>query len=520
MTYVFRNNTIERFLPGNYMFSGYDDFTEVPDADDYLWWYQVPFNYNNEKLALEVNSYSQKLNYIVDKIEGKSLVVISLEIWYNVNSNESDWSVKIAVEHFNQSIREISNIKSNVKVLDIHEFTHRYPMSELIDWKYYFISQMPINPRLSREFQLWFDDKMRSMALKRKKCLVLDLDNTLWYGILGEDGVNGIQLSGYYPGKAFHYWQEGLKELLNNGVILTICSKNNEQDILELWRTRTDMVLKESDFSCKRINWNDKATNIQEIAKELNIGLDSLVFIDDNPTERELVRSMLPMVETPEWPANPYELPLFYQSLVNKYFRVYSVTDEDKKKHEQYRQNANRNQEMLKFSRMEDFLRSLEMKLTIEMVNPASLQRVAQMTQKTNQFNLTTKRYTEADIKKLMDNGEMIYTLAVADKFGDSGITGCIILCKTELGWNIDTLLLSCRILGKGIERAFVKYVLAQFDDSIVTAEYIPTDKNSQVCSFYDNLGFEVCSEKDGRKCYKVRTNMLNLWIEDYYSIN
>ena len=517
MTYVFRNNTIERFLPGDYIFSGYDDFSAVPNADAYLWWYQVPIKYNRDQLVAEVESYAQRLVWAVDQIGDKPLLVLTLESVYDVNSNISDRRLVRAIETFNSIAWDLATTKANIQVVDFGSFWNQYPAHERIDWKYYFLSQMILNPRLAGDFRKWLDEQRRAIALKRKKCLVLDLDNTLWGGVLGEDGMDGIQVDGDYPGKAYHYWQEGLKELERNGVILAICSKNNQTDVEALFAAR-EMPLSLKDFACTRVNWNDKATNIREIAQELNIGLDSMVFVDDNPTERELIRQQLPMVSVPEWPSQLYELPMFYAQLVNDYFSVYTLTAEDKKKTEQYRQNANRAQAQAQFTDMEDFLRSLEMKLTIAPATDVTISRIAQMTQKTNQFNLTTRRYTESDIRLLLNNGAQIWTLAVADRFGDNGITGLMIL-KPDNGWNIDTLLMSCRVLGKGIEEAFFKSVISRYN-GVLTAQYIPTAKNGQVAEFYERMGLKLERMNDGgMKEYSAQIETLDTIIKDYYKI-
>lgn len=520
MTYVFRNNTIKRFLRGEYQYSGYNDFSSIPDADAYLWWYQLPIKYNISQLVDEVMLFADKLQYIANQISSKPFHVITIVNTGVPNVIMSDIRLSQAIEHFNSTAYSLAQEKNNVKVVDFEDFTNRYPLAELIDWKFYYLYQMPLNPKLANDFHQWFTKQQDRIALKRKKCLVLDLDNTLWFGILGEDGVEGISFDGDYPGKAFAHWQEGLKQLKESGIILALCSKNNEADVQELWNKRPEIILKEEDFVAKRINWQDKATNIQSIASELNIGLDSIVFIDDNPTERELVRQLLPMVEVPEWSSNPYDLPMLYKELIEKYFKVYSITEEDKNKTEQYHQNALRQQQQSQFTSFEDFVRSLNIELTIQPVNEVTLKRVAQMTQKTNQFNLTTKRYTENDIQRLLSDGAQMYTLSVADKFGDSGVTGCIILVPDANGWEIDTLLLSCRILGKGIEYAFVKNVLAILDGGkAISAKYYPTDKNGQVANFYDALGFVLVKESNGNKYYQILVNELDLRIEDYFTI-
>jgi FkbH-like protein len=346
------------------------------------------------------------------------------------------------------------------------------------------------------------------------------LDNTLWGGILGEDGPDGIKIGGDYPGKAFLYFQKGLLELNKNGVILAVCSKNNEQDVMDLWENNPFLVLRKEHFAAYRINWQDKATNLKELAEELNLGLDSFVFVDDNPSERELIKQLLPMVTVPDFPAQPYELPLFFKKLVEDYFKVYAITEEDKKKTDQYKANAQRLSFQKSFSDFGDFIRSLDIHLTIASANDYNIPRIAQMTQKTNQFNLTTKRYTDADIKVMIEKGGRVYCLSVADRFGDNGITGCMIVNGCE----IDSFLLSCRILGKGIETAFIKKVFQMLHNQGVTelkAKYLPTAKNAQVREFYEKVGMQCVAENEqGEKDYKANLSAMDLTIEDYYKID
>lgn len=519
--YIFRNNTIERFFDKDASFSGYDDVSIIPvDADRFIWFYQLPIKYDQSILVEEIKGYSEKISYVLSQIDSsKTMVALTMELFYAVPFTDDSHQLRAAIDNYNQRLVELSDDYNNLKVIDFSEFTHRYPASELIDWKFYFISQMGLNPRLAKEFKLWFSHKLDEIALKRKKCLVLDLDNTLWGGVLGEEGIEAIQIGGDYPGKAFLYFQEALLELSKSGVILAICSKNNEQDVLDAWEKNPFLVLKKEHFATYRINWTDKATNIKEMAEELNISLDSFVFVDDNPAERELIKQLLPMVEVPEFPAQPYELPMFFQKLVEDFFKVYSITDEDKKKTQQYKANASRAQEQRNFADFTEFLRSLNIQMTIEQANEFNIQRIAQMTQKTNQFNLTTKRYTDADIRKFLQEGWRIWCLSVADKFGDNGITGCIMVNGSE----IDTLLLSCRILGKGIEFAFLKRVLSHLcEEGVgeVKASYLPTMKNHQVSDFYDKNGFTILSEEpDGAKKYNISLANANLEIEDYYHV-
>jgi len=519
--FVFRNNTIERFFPKEYSFSGYDDISYIPtNAEGYVWFYQVPIKYDQAVLANEVRSYAQKFSFMLAQTDSKkTLIALTMDDIYSVPFTDDDFQLVSAIADYNNVLYDAERANLNVKVIDIREFTRQYLVSELMDWKFFFISQMGLNPKLSKAFQTWFSQKLESIALKRKKCIVLDLDNTLWGGVLGEDGVEGIKIGGEYPGKAFLFFQKALLELSKAGVILTVCSKNNEQDVLDVWEKNPFIVLKKDHFAAYRIDWTDKATNIKEIAEELNIGLDSFVFVDDNPAERELIKQMIPMVAVPDFPEQPYGLPVFFKFLVDTYFKVYSVTDEDRMKIEQYKANASRAQAQKGFTDLNKFLESMDIRMTIEMANEYNVQRIAQMTQKTNQFNLTTKRYTDADIKGQLAEGWKTYSICVSDKFGDNGITGCIIINGNE----IDSFLLSCRILGKGIEIAFIKTIFGMMKEQGVKkmkARYVPTFKNAQVKDFYEKCGFMCISESaDGVKNYVIDLGNTDLIIESYYHI-
>ena len=311
-------------------------------------------------------------------------------------------------------------------------------------------------------------------------------------------------------------------ELAKRGVILTICSKNNERDVLDLWEKNPFVLLRKEHFSAWRINWRNKADNIRELSEELNIGLDSLVFVDDNPTERELVRQMLPMVEVPEFPKQPYMLPDFLISLSDRYFRVYSVTEEDRRKTEQYKASVSRTQERKKFVDFDQYLQSLEIEMRIEPMSSFNVSRIAQMTQKTNQFNLTTRRYSEMDLMGFFSGGWLIYCLSVKDRFGDNGITGAVLLRPIDGGYEIDSFLLSCRILGKRIEEAFLSGILNMLRNSsvkLVKASYVPTSKNMQVSGFYEQADFILDGhDKDGSKFYHLEMGA-EIKIPSYYKI-
>ena len=517
--FIFRNQTVEPFFcEEDIGYSGYDDISTIPsDAERFIWFYQVPFNSNSQQLSNEVATYFDKLKLVLAQTGGREMWVFSLVNLFRCRLVGNETLVDDVIGQFNEGVSQLSHENKNLRIIDFSEFTSTYTAEQLVNWKFYFISQTQLSTKLSKDFALWFSRKEEELALKRKKCLVLDLDNTLWGGILGEDGVAGIKIGGDYPGKAFLYWQQALLELSKTGVILTVCSKNNEPDVMEAWEKNPFMVLGKDNFSAWRINWQDKATNIQELAKELNIGLDSMVFIDDNPTERALIRQMLPSVTVPDFPDKPYGLMTFFQELVNKYFRVYSITEEDREKTKQYKANAMRTAERSKFVDMDSYLESLQIEMTVMPVDEFNLSRIAQMTQKTNQFNLTTQRLTEQDIREQIDRGWEIYCLSVSDKFGDNGITGAIFISPDH---HIDNLLLSCRILGKGIEQAFVSSILNRIRNNgikEVTAQYVPSKKNGQTSEFYDKLGFKLISDSENKNYMLELSDELP--IKDFYNI-
>ncbi len=516
--YVFRNFTVENLF-GNpeFIYSGYNDILTCDyQSDVYLWLYFVPVALNRSKLKDEIKTYFQSIELIYNNVPANgTFLIFTLRDFYNIKYQNADFSVENEIDNFNRQVVQFAKERQNVKVVDISDFVCRYSVNQLVDWKFFCLSKMIINPKLATSFKSWFFEQFDKIQYKRKKCAIFDLDNTLWGGVIGEDGSNGIKIGGNYPGSAFLMFQEGLVELMNAGVILAICSKNNENDVLEVFRENPYMRLKREDFSAVRINWDSKAENIKQIAEELNIGLESIIFIDDNPIERELVKAFLPEVEVPDFPEQPYELLPFFSFLVEKYFSVYELTDEDKLKNSQYKANQQRDLAKSKFIDYSDYLKSLEIEIRIENANKFNIPRIAQLTQKTNQFNLKTKRYTEANIRKIISENNLVFCLNVKDKFGDSGITGVLILKRlSDAEIEIDTFLLSCRILAKDIEFAFLNEILSiQKQNGIryVNAVYMPTNKNSQVSSFYEKAGFTLVDEELGMKKYKLDLNNITL---------
>ncbi|MGA2399065.1 MAG: HAD-IIIC family phosphatase [Steroidobacteraceae bacterium] len=345
--------------------------------------------------------------------------------------------------------------------------------------------------------QFWHDaadDLCRTLKRQRtaaKKCLVVDCDNTLWGGIIGEDGLEGIALGEDFPGSAFRDFQQQLLTLRSQGVMLAICSKNNESDVWEVFERHDGMVLKREHFVAHRINWQDKAANIEQIAEELNIGLDSLVFVDDSPTEIAFVSNNLPMVTCIQVPNDVARFPLSFNS-----FRLFDrerISEEDGVRSDMMLQERGRKALGASLT-SEEFARALELSVDFFDVQAEHVTRVTQLINKTNQFNLTTRRRTAGEVSNLCETaGVKIFAWRVADRFGDYGLVGVVILQRAGDSIDIDTFLMSCRVLGRGVEdavfAAIADYAALQ-NATKLRGQYVPTNKNSLVADLYRDHGF------------------------------
>jgi len=495
--YIYRNFTVENLFKGiGASYSGYGDISHIPkEAKNYIWFYLPPVKMNQNELITELFDFQNKFQLLFEQIPvSKTVIAFTITTLFDIKFENGNFSLLDSINSFNNLLIETASNNSNLKIIDIRDFQKNVNQS-LLDWKYYYISQSLITPKLNSSFKLWFEQKLEAIQGKRKKCLILDLDNTLWGGILGEDGIEGIKIGDTYPGLAFLNFQENILEAASNGVIIAICSKNNEEDVLEAFSNHPFQLIKEKHISAHRINWQDKVTNIQELSDELNIGLDSFVFIDDNPIERERVKQMLPMVEVPDFPEHPYLMSSFFGEMYHNYFQLYHLTKEDKNKTQQYISNSERSINQKTFASIDDYLESLKMELEVIEANKFTIPRIAQMTQKTNQFNLSTKRYTENDLYEFINQSSLVHCLSVRDKFGDNGISvASIVFINGEVA-EIDSFLLSCRILGRNIENAYVDFLINLiYDKGIkkIIAKYIPSQKNRQTESFYENNGFTL----------------------------
>ncbi|MGH1402753.1 MAG: HAD-IIIC family phosphatase [Alphaproteobacteria bacterium] len=407
---------------------------------------------------------------------------------------------------FRNAINAINNFLSDDFLdqedilIDVAHIAETVGLNDWHDPAFWHMAKLPFSQNF---VPLYADHVCRVIAAlkgKSKKCLVLDLDNTLWGGVIGDDGLENIRIGqGDTIGEAYTAIQKMAKSLRDRGIILAVCSKNEDSIARNVFQKHPEMVLKEKDISVFQANWNDKASNITAIAKTLNIGTDSLVFMDDNPAEREIIRQNLPEVCVPELPEDPSYYPRYIYAA--GYFESLSFSEEDKKRADLYAQNTQRIELKNSIPDYDTYLQSLSMEAKIEPFDSVNMSRISQLINKTNQFNLTTRRYTEKEVIKLTNNPDT-YTLQarLIDRFGDNGIVSAII-CRIEGKgkiWNIDTWLMSCRVLKRRLEEAVLQRIIQDAQNSgaeTLIGTYIPTDRNALVQNHYKDLGFKKGEE-------------------------
>ncbi|MFT0533497.1 HAD-IIIC family phosphatase [Castellaniella hirudinis] len=417
-------------------------------------------------------------------------------------SNSALWLVK----RLNRLIRE-SAPTHGVDVLALDMLAERDGLAAWHDIRLWHRAKQYVTPLAGPCYGEHAARLIRARRGGSAKCLVLDLDNTLWGGVIGDDGLAGIVLGqGSAEGEAYLAFQRYVQALSRRGVILAVCSKNDMTNAVQPFKSHPDMLLRLEDIACFVANWQDKATNLRHIAKTLNIGVDSLVFVDDNPFERNLVRQALPMVRVPELPEDPS----FYVDTVARsgYFESVTLTQEDLQRAVQYQANLQRAALLESQTDLGAYLNSLDMVLEWSRFNPTNLPRIVQLIHKSNQFNLTTRRHTEEDIDSMMRAGQgALLSLRLVDRFGDNGIIAVVMALPDRThadlpdAWRIDTWLMSCRVLGRQVERATLR-VLIQLARAAgmkyLIGEYLPTAKNGMVASHYKDLGFDRIRETDG----------------------
>ena len=462
-----------------------------------------PFSHGfPERLAARVDQLLQRIERVVGLHQrnspGVPLFLATMPIPVNIANPVSAAQHCAApfalVSRVNQKIYEVAGLDDGVHVLDLASWA-AFEGSVHADAMVDFLARQPLSAKGQVGFALFIARCLRPLIIPRRKVLALDLDNTLWGGVVGEDGVNGLKLGHEFPGNIHLRIQRELLELRHRGVLLVMLSKNNEVDARQAFESLPDMVLKWDDFAVRKINWNHKHENLREVARELGLGLDSFAFLDDSDYEREQMRQVMPEVLILNESPDPLQTlrALWETDAFDSFF----VTSEDRRRHEDYALRGARNVEAHQddLDDLEAFLKSLEMEATIEEIGPSNMERVVTMLGKTNQFNLTTRRHSRAQVQTMLASpGSIALALRLRDKFGDQGIIALLLAIPAEDDGTlvVDSFLVSCRALGRGVEDALWAAMSRRADRQSVRrleAEYIPTAKNSIVAGLYDRLG-------------------------------
>ena len=462
--------------------------------------FHFPYNISDNERKLLVNEKINQIENIIKCFEknlNSKLIITNFNIpSYSPNGiteTKSDFGFHEMIEELNRSLRNISKTHSSVYVYDFNHFVSKYGEKNIFDYRQFHVGDIQIALNFIPSFAYELMSYIKPITGTNKKCIVLDLDNTLWGGIIGEDGFDGIELGHSSNGKAFVDFQKELLSLWNHGIILAINSKNNFDDAMKVINEHPNMILRKKNFASIQINWDDKAQNLKQIAEEINIGLNSIAFFDDDKINRERIKQEFPEVLTIEVPDDPSQFSLILKNLND--FNVLQRTDEDIKRGQMYAQQRERKELEKSISNLDDFLEQLDIKVKMKNSNEFLIPRISQLTLKTNQFNLTTRRYQEEEIRNFTNDHKFIVGCAqVLDKFGDNGITGVYIINKQDKIWSIDTFLLSCRIMGRGVENGILSQILIDAKHNGVEeirANFIPTQKNKPAENFLPDFGFQ-----------------------------
>jgi FkbH-like protein len=395
------------------------------------------------------------------------------------------------VETLNRELAE-RLAAEDVFLLPLRQVLTRVGTTHGLDPKLRVMARVPLAAPALHEIARYSLRYVKPLKGLTRKCVVLDLDGTLWGGIVGEVGPDGIQLGPTAPGVEFVEFQEALLNLTKRGILLAVCSKNNPDDVLPVLRHHPSMVLREEHLSALRVNWRNKADNLRDIADELNIGLDALVFIDDNPHERELIRQVMPEVLTVELPRDPAQFRRVLEDLSD--FELLALTNEDEIRVAEYQGARKRKALERSSASLGDYLHSLGIKAEVTRAAAAQIPRLAQLFNKTNQFNTTTRRYQAADVERFVrSDAHHVYVLRVTDRFGDHGLVGAAVVREEGATWRIDSLLLSCRVMGFSVETALLAHVEAAARARAVhrlIGDFLPTAKNRPAEDLYRRHGF------------------------------
>ena len=453
-----------------------------------------------------------EIDFVLRNLQKTSLVLINKFTALSFSSlNIRKNKFEELADQLNQHLEK--KIPANVRVVELEKVVANIGLGKSLDLRYFYSSKALYTVDFFKAYAEYIKPLVMSVNGKAKKALIFDCDNTLWKGTLGEDGFDNIEMSSKTKDGAIFAEIQAISLALNKqGVLIGLCSKNNPEDVDEVIKSHSDMQLSSEHITINKSNWSDKVANLKEIVDELNIGLDSLVFIDDSSFEVNLIKEQLPEITVLQVPKELHEYPKMLRENIGLFYN-FSFTAEDRTKKEMYNQQANREAVKKEFIDIGDYLASLELKMIILKNDQSIIPRISQLSQKTNQFNLTAKRYTEGDIENFInDPSSTVYGFSVSDKFGDSGVTGLSIVTvnQTTETAEIDSFLMSCRVIGRNIEYAFLDYIIQNIKEKkirVLKAKFNKAQKNDQVKEFYDKCSFILTKSTDSVRHYNLDIN-------------
>lgn len=470
------------------------------------------YGMSEEQIQSLLTKVKNEVSYVLNNLRELPLVIVNRfsSLVFRYQDLEIDVYDRIKNE-LNNYIEE--TILPHVVLIDIDRVLASLSISKCVDYRFYHSSKALYTVEFYKSYAQFIKPIFLSINGHARKVLVLDGDNTLWRGIVGEDTVDEISVSADdMDGVVYEEIQCLAKSLSQKGILLGLCSKNNPDDIQKVFERCSHSKLKLGDFAVQKVNWDNKVTNLLSISSELNIGLNSMVFVDDSPFEIDFAKKSLPEIYVMQVPSNIHDYPQRFRELSSLFYTL-SKSAEDKSRHQLYQQQAVRIASKSTFANLEDYLRSLQLRLLFHTNCLPLIPRLAQITQKTNQFNLTTQRYTENDLRRFIKNKDShIYAFELSDQFGSYGVVGlCIVkLSSQEKVAEIDSFLMSCRIIGRNVEFVFANEIISQLKSEgfkTIRARYRQTTRNSQVAEFYDQLNFKVVSVNSEGRAYELKLN-------------
>lgn len=472
-------------LEGNELLKGCteeDDWKrELEQAKQYV--EKLSENYKNSYLLVST------IDVRPEKICGKDMADMGLK----------------ASSYWDGLLCDMTEACGNLHRFELRRLIEEYGRNYFYSSRFWYMGSIPYDMRALHTLAGEIRRTLTKLRPVRKKVLVLDLDNTLWGGVVGEDGIEGILLDSAHEGAVYQDAQREIKKIQQQGVLLAIASKNNMEDVQKVFLEHPHMILKESDFVAIHADWNPKYENIKKMAAELNLGLDAFVFVDDNEAERAAVKINLPEVAVADFPADISTLAETMRQIYEEYFWTWRLTEEDKEKTRQYQEEKKRQDEQQAAVSYEDYLRSLQTKIRLAMVRPELMERAVQLMNKTNQFNVCTLRMDELELERYLETGHLVMA-EVSDKYGNSGWVAEVLYHREGTTAVIDNFLMSCRVMGRCVEDAILAAVLEQLREQGITevrSFYRKSAKNKPVEELWDKSGFTQTNTDMEKKEYR-----------------